>query len=230
VDAGTTDLAEFGKQLTADEKDAYVRALLRAADGGWELHYAWALIGMEPPEWAEQTWRYEGLAFVARRVPAADLAAVCAATPGGVIALGEFQMTVPVANGPANWRRQPSFARHDHPLLPWPVTDFRVAAAGSSGRQLPQDLLVGASCPSFPEPNSAWRAFFAGDFSLTGAQAPPIELATLRVVQDDGWLGRIRVTATQLAVEVNGTGLEGCELELFGVTGRAWQPVNGPGK
>lgn len=45
MDTGTTDLAEFGKQLAADGTDAYARALLRAVDGGWELHYAWALIG-----------------------------------------------------------------------------------------------------------------------------------------------------------------------------------------
>ena len=86
------------------------------------------------------------------------------------------------------------------------------------------------SCPSFPEPNSAWRAFFEGDFSLVGAQSPPTDLAMLRVVQDAGWLGHVRVTATQLTVEVSGTSLEGCELELFTVTGRAFQPVSGPGE
>jgi hypothetical protein len=230
VDTGTTDLAEFGKQLAADGREAYVRALLSAADGGWGLYYAWALIGMEPPEWAEQAWRYERLAFVACKVAAVDLAALCAPTPGGVITLGDFQATVPAAVGPANWRRQPSFARYDRPFLPWPVTDFRVAAADSSGKQLPHDLLAGGSCPSFPEPNSAWRAFFEGNFSLTGAQNPPTDLAMLRVVQDAGWLGRIRVTATQLTVEVNGTSLDSCELELFGMTGRTSQPMNGPGE
>jgi len=38
------------------------------------------------------------------------------------------------------------------------------------------------------------------------------------------------VTATRLTVEVNGTSLDGCELELFGVTGRASQPVSSPGE
>jgi hypothetical protein len=159
VDTGTTDLADLGSQLGADGRDAHVRALLRGAEGGWELYYAWALIGMEPPGWAQQVWRYEGLAFVACRVRAADLTSVCATAPGGVMVLGEFEVAVPAAIGPANWRRQPSFARHDRPLLPWPVTDYRVAAADSSGKRLPHDLLAGASCPSFPEPNSAWRAF-----------------------------------------------------------------------
>ena len=185
---------------------------------------------MEPPEWAEQAWQYERLAFVAFEVPAADLAALCATTPAGVIALGQFQVTVPAAIGPANWRKQPSFARHDRPFLPWPVTDFHIAAGGQPLRQLPHALLVGDSCPSFPEPNSAWRAFFEGDFSLTGAQSPPTDLAMLRVVQDAGWLGRIQVTATRLTVEVNGTSLDGCELELFEVTGRASQPVSSPGE
>jgi hypothetical protein len=230
VDTGSTGLAEYGDQLASDGRDAYVRALLRAVDSGWELHYLWALVGMEPPEWTEQTWRYERLAFVACQIPAADLTAVCATTPGGVLALGEFQGIIPAAIGPANWTRQPSYGRHDRPVLPWPATDFRIAAAGSSGRNLPHDLLVGDACPSFPEPNSAWRAFFEGDFSLTGAQNPPNELASVRVIQEAGWLGRIRVTATQLAVEVRGGSLDGCELELSGVTGRAAQPVSSPGE
>jgi hypothetical protein len=91
-------------------------------------------------------------------------------------------------------------------------------------------VVVGESCPSFPEPDSAWRAFFEGDFSLTGAQSPPTDLATLRVIQDAGWLGRVQVTATRLTAEVHGASLDGCELELFGVTGRASQPVSSPGK
>jgi hypothetical protein len=69
-----------------------------------------------------------------------------------------------------------------------------------------------------------------GDFSLTGAQSPPTDLATLRVIQDAGWLGRVHVTATRLTAEVHGTSLDGCELELFGVTGRASQPVSSPGE
>ena len=97
MDTETADLAEFEKQLASGGTDAYVRALLRAAGGGWELHYAWALIGMEPPEWSERTWQYERLAFLACKVPAADLAVLCATTLGGVIALGQFQATVPVS-------------------------------------------------------------------------------------------------------------------------------------
>ena len=147
-----------------------------------------------------------------------------------MIALGQFQATLTAAIGPANWTKQPSFAPHDRLCLPCPVTDFRIASAEPSGRQLPHDLLVGDSCPSFPEPNSAWRAFFEGDCSLVGAQNPPTDLAVLRVVQDAGRLGHVRVTATQLTVEVNGTSLEGCELELFGVTGRASQRISSAGE
>jgi hypothetical protein len=43
-------------------------------------------------------------------------------------------------------------------------------------------------------------------------------------------LARVQVTATRLTAEVNGTSLDGCELELFGVTGRASQPVSSPGE
>jgi hypothetical protein len=180
----------------------------------------------EPSGWSEETWRYEQLAFAACLVPASDLAILCAG--GGAIAVGQIQAVVPAVQGPANWTRQPSFARHDRLLLPWPTTEYTISGT-DSGRQLPHDMLAGGSCPSFPEPFSAWRAFCEGDYSLSGAGAPPSQLAVLRFAEDTAWIGRVRVTPTQLAVEVHGTAVDGAELELNGVTGRSTQPLTGPG-
>ncbi len=84
--------------------------------------------------------------------------------------------------------------------------------------------------PVVPGAGQRVAGVLQGDFSLTGAQSPPTDLATLRVIQDAGWLGRVHVTATRLTAEVHGTSLDGCELELFGVTGRASQPVSSPGE
>jgi hypothetical protein len=166
--------------------------------------------------------------FVACVVPAAELADLCEPT-GGMITLGGLAASVPGAQGNVNWTRRPSFARHDHLQLPWPVTDYRVSAADSGSRQLPHEMLVAESCPSFPEPQSAWRAFCEGNFSLTGAQAPPQELAVLRFARLGGWIGRVHVTPTELTADVHGDRVTGCELELFGETSRSNRALTGPG-
>jgi Schlafen, AlbA_2 len=102
-------------------------------------------------------------------------------------------------------------------------------ASDQARAQPPTGMLVGESCPSFPEWNSAWRAFFDGDFSLTGAQAPPHDLVLLREVADAAWLGPVHVTATQLSIDVQGVDVQGCELELNSATGPSTRRVDRPG-
>lgn len=228
MDSGSMALADFEAEVAATAGDAYVRAILRRTGAGWDLHYAWALVGVEPPGWAEQIWRYEQLAFVASLIPASELAGMCG-TAGGVMTLGGLPALTPGAPGRVNWTRRPSFARHDHSQLPWPVTDYRIPVADSDSQQLPHEMLVGEGCSSFPEPHSAWRAFCESDFSLMGAQAPPQELAVLRFARLDGWIGHVHVTPTELTADVHGDGVSGCELELFGETGRGSLRLAGPG-
>jgi len=112
------------------------------------------------------------------------------------------------------------------------VTDFQIAAASLPNQQVRQvrhHMLVAEGAPSFPEPNSAWRAFSEADFSLSGAGQPPSELALLRVAEDGAWIGNVHVTPTQVTAEVHGTAVQGTEMELFGVSDRSAQQLNGPG-
>jgi hypothetical protein len=229
MDTGTTDLDHFRRELEVSVKEAHVQAILQRQDNGWELYHALVLVGRQPPDWSEKTWIYDGLAFVACVVPVRDLAVVSSPAVD-VIALGQLRASVPGALGPANWTRRPSYAPNDRAPLPWPVTDYRIAAANQAGRSgvLPHHNLVAAGAPSFPEPNSAWRAFSEGNFSLSGAQGPPTELALIRIAQDEGWIGHVHVTPTQLTAEVDGIAVEGAELELFGVAERGAQSLEGP--
>jgi len=123
--------------------------------------------------------------MVACRMPSPGLLPLCSATKEdpAVMTLGGLQATVPGVQAQAQVSHQPSYARHERPRLAVPTTDYRLSAADPVhvGRQLPTDMLVAPSCPSFPDPNSAWRAFFEGDFSLAGAQTPPNDLAMLSV-------------------------------------------------
>lgn len=205
---------------------AYVKALLMRVTGGWELYHAWALIGAAPPGWASATWDYQNLAFVSCRISAAGLAGLCSTEPGRLVKLDRFKVLIPASTGPANWTHRPSYARHERNPLPIPTTDYRVSPMISPNqpvRQLPHEMLVAENAPSFPEPNSAWRAFFEGDFSLAGAGQPPNELALLRFAEDKAWIGDVHVTATQLTANIQGSRVRGTCLELFGESNRRAQ-------
>jgi hypothetical protein len=187
------------------------------------------LIGTEPPAWAEQTWEYAELAFVARQFPAADLAVQLLEAACGKTTLAEFEVTVPPARGPANWRRDPSFARLDRLPLPRPTTTYRITAVDQDYSAWPDTMLVGESCPSFPEPKSAWRAFTEGDFSRTGAQDPPHELAVIRIAESRAWISHVHVAPTKMTVDVQGDAAEGCVLELNSTADRTSQKLDGSG-
>jgi hypothetical protein len=90
-------------------------------------------------------------------------------------------------------------------------------------------MLVSEGCPSCPEPQSAWRAFCEGDFSLSGAPAPSTELAVFLVARLGAWIGHVHVMPTELTVEIHGAGAAGCELELFGEADRFSRRLAGPG-
>ncbi len=227
VDTGQTDLVDFGRQLREHGGIAHVRALLLGTEEGWVVYHVWALVGAEPPDWLETTWQYEQLSLVSCRLPAGDLSALFSGDTGAAITLGETTAHVRAGLGPANWTRRPSYAIHDRMPLPIPVTEYQISAADPN-RHLPHHMLVGEGCPSFPEPNSAWRAFAEGDYSLTGASQPPHELALIRIAETGGWIGTVHVTATHLSAEVRGTAVAGAELELFGVADRSQQQLDGP--
>jgi hypothetical protein len=228
VNTGTTDVDELALRLNSGMQ-AYVRALVRRTRDGWELYHVWALIGAKPLDWQEQTWRYANIMFIASPIPAQDLAVLCARTSEAAITLDGVQAAVPTPQARAQWTNHPSFARLASPPLPWPVTEYSVSAADQSNRQLEDQMLVGQSCPSFPELNSGWRAFSEGNFSLKGAQQPPDRLARLQFASQEAWIGPVHVTPTELTADIRGSAVSGCEVECSGVTSRITQTLDRPG-
>ena len=109
-----------------------------------------------------------------------------------------------------------------------PVTEYRIAAS-SPYREIRHDTLVADGAPSFPEPNSAWRAFAEGDFSLSGAGQPPNEVALLRIAETAAWIGHVHVTATMVEADIHGDDAGGAELEFYGISDRDHRRLGGPG-
>lgn len=65
-----------GKLPQLASTGGYVRAMARRVDNGWALHHMAAVLGFTPPEWRDEVWQYEELAFVACRVETSALAGV----------------------------------------------------------------------------------------------------------------------------------------------------------
>lgn len=227
MDTGQVDPADFARKLEDHDGEAYARVLLTAVNGGWTLHHLWALVGSQPPNWQEETWRYERVCFVACRLPASRLALRCAGKIPNTVDFGQFEATVSPSGTPVTWTRRPSYAAHERLPLPVPVTDYLIPGSDPN-RNLPDGMLIGENCPSFPEPYSAWRAFTEGDYSLAQPRQTITELAQIRVAEPAAWIGRVHVTATELTAEILGENVAGTQLELFGAADRSQQQIEEP--
>jgi Putative DNA-binding domain len=230
VTAGTTELAGLHALLEEEgDRLAYVRALLRPSTNGWQLLHLWALVGLEPPRWSEQTWQYDGATLVSTVISPADLAPICSGDDPGNMVISGFSIEVPKAQGPVPWRREPSFARLDRMLLSRPTTNYDVAPAKHDRSSAPSRPLVGTECPSFLDLEHGWAAFVEDDFTVAKAHRLPVPLATIRIADSRGWIDQVHVAATEATVAVHGDGVAGGELELYGATGSVSQPLDGPG-
>jgi hypothetical protein len=220
-------MTALGARLQAGRADAYVHAVGIRNDDGLLLRYVRAVVGAEPPEWQEKQWTYEHMAFVSLVLPAADL--VMLAESGSAdrrLQLGATVFTVPEVSNQAP-RRLPSFAKYDRAAVPWPTDDYEINSLNQhpGGSQLPGGFLIAPDAPSFPDPHSAFRAFFDGDFRLGTAWTPPSELALIRWADTGAYLGDIHATPTRLTVDVRGDHITGCLVELAGVEARITQQV-----
>lgn len=228
MDQGSSSPGTLSETLRASQLRAEIKAMVQKEEGTWRLRYLRAV--MHPDVTDDSTvWQYESLAFVSTTLDASQLADLPSDAADRTLVLGPFDVELPPVKQDANWERKPSFAKLDSTRLPWPTTNFTLySQPDQSLRSLGGNLMVGLNCPSFPEPNSAFRAFFDRDFALVGASSMPSELALIRFVVGDGWLGKGHVGASELTVEVCGNALSDVTLELFGATDRQSVQVEGP--
>ncbi|MFD4553482.1 helix-turn-helix domain-containing protein [Streptomyces sp. NPDC058469] len=223
-------LDEVVRSISEDDRDAYVRLLALRQGKCWVLHDCWVLVGAEPPGWVETEWMYERYAFVAGRVAAADLALLYSDSACNAMTVGSLSVWSPGAASTVTVERRPGYSRLDRPQLTFPVVEYALSPFDQTDRQLPHMMLVGAGgAPSFPEPDSAWRAFFEGDFSLAGRSSPSSDLAKVRIADRAAWIAGVHITATELTVSVEGDAVQGTDLELYGVEERTVRRLDAAG-
>lgn len=163
---------------------------------------------------------YGDLAFLAAKVRIADLLAALDTEVAGSIKIGRHRVLIPAVQSQIQVQHHPSFEQYDRDRLRQPTFDYALSVAKRADSSFTRRYLVGRGAPSFLDLDSAYRAFFEGDYDLQGPSSMPSEVIKTRVVDDRGWIGPIHVTATHLTVEVLGNDLRGAELELFSPTRR----------
>ncbi|MST31248.1 hypothetical protein GHK86_00685 [Acidimicrobiaceae bacterium USS-CC1] len=226
VDQGSLNIKEVIDLLNGD---AWVRLVASGAEGTWSLRHLHAVIGSQPPAWPDHDWIYGDIALLRAKLSIDRLKDALVAEDCRRFSVGSIEVEVPEVGPQVGWRRRPSFEQHDRERLQKPTWDLRVSAAQTSQHQLNRSgYLVGRSCPSFPDLQYAFRAFFEGDFSLNGGMSLPSELMVIRVINDEGWIGPIHVTPTHIDVQVDGRDLLGASLELYSTDQRTTTDLNSP--
>jgi len=228
VDHGQTQL-EVLRDAVADSQN-FVRAVLKQDDSGWAIRYLDVVAKGCPPGWQPDRWEYGPLAFVAEQVPGLILAEALVEEGEGRLQVDRYDVVLPALQQQVTFQHQPSLTRHDTPPLPWPVCEYKIHRQYEAPHERRPGLLVGTDCPSFPTFETAFRAFFHGDFSTIGAGPVPTEAGRFRIAQLDAWLRRIRVTPTHLDVWIAGEAVQGARIEVNGSTWRTHKRVGKTGK
>lgn len=222
MDSGQRTLSDLRSGLASRDGSAFVRM---AADARLSaVWYVDVVVGtpVDPPRWQPQVWRYSDAVFIASQVEMAALTAVLDPAGGKTLALDDYVLQFPALSEQVSWQRKPSRARYESIVLPWPISTYSLSSPDRSyNDRHPQGLLIGDDCPSFPSYETAFRAFFYGDFSPSPTRQVPPEFAAIRVVDDRGWFERVRVTPTSLDITLGGTRIEGARVELNGASQRS---------
>jgi hypothetical protein len=226
VDQGNLDIKEVVDLLRGE---AWVRLVAKGENGAWTLQHLHAVIGSQPLSWPAGDWVYADIALLRAKMPIELVKGAVLAEEDRRFSLGGVEIQVPPVNPQVGWRRRPSFEQHDRERLKQPTSDFQLSVPQPNPYQLSSSgYLVGQGCPSFPDVQYAFRAFFEGDYSLNGGMSLPSELMVIRVINDEGWIGPIHVTATHMDVQVEGRTLQGTSLELYGTEERTTTDLSGP--
>lgn len=213
MDRGQLHLETLKSEL--ESTSAFVRVAIEEHDSWW-LRYLDLVVDADKGTWGPDVWEYEGMAFVAERIAGSTVADALVDEGEGLLKLGQVDIVTPALQQQAMFRHEPSLTRHDPAPLPWPVHEFTIHRQNELPTSQQPGLLVGTRSPSFPSYETAFRAFFYGEFSPVGAGPLPSEVGRLRIANTDAWLKRIRVAPTHIDVWVAGEAVEGARLELNG--------------
>jgi hypothetical protein len=221
VETGQGILSDLRDLLSKADAGVFIRSVVQTGRHAVRYLDVIAASPAEPPSWKPLVWEYDAVTFIAAQASSRALAAALAPGDAQVLPLGGFDLTLPVLAGQVSWQHRPSRARYDSITLPWPTTIFESYLPGGPGQeQRAFGYLIGDDCPSFPSYDTAFRAFFYGDYSGAPGGQVPSNFATVRLVDRRAWLEKVRITPASLEVRLDGDAIAGIRVELNGATYR----------
>lgn len=192
-----------------------------AAD--WQIRFMEVTCGASPPTWKEARWEYEQAALFA------------SCESGEVVAEWVDKQQVPFGLRSVEWKVQGTFQVNRHASkaqsggyerLSWPCIEASLTGSASSQGQIP--LLVAEEAPAFFDLGSAAAALFGLEVHL-GRMAQSWQ-SSFRRQDMSGRLCHVKITPTQLVVDIEGRDLVGAIIELASITSsqRTRLTANGP--
>jgi len=204
ADHGSLPTPQILQRLAA-EPAAVVRVGAVLADDRWET--AFFEITTPPPSVRQaRQWSYPTARFVAQHLSGAALAKWLEGVGAGPLAWVE----PPALDPNASFSRHPSRGLvYGARTIEWPSTRYSLWRRTGN---LPGDWLVAEGAPSFSSYGHAAAAFLdLNDPRLNAGFLPE----SMYIVMDRaGRIDRVRVHATEILVDLEGEGLQGCTLEL----------------
>ena len=212
---GNVTVGQLADLTTLSEHRAWTRAVLSWEEDRWLVRYLEAVIGPKPPGWEADLWSFGTLDFVASEVAPSALGEALR-TEGTTLELGKHHPFLPALQPNSNWTDHSSRNPHEPSPVEWPTRDFKLYAQNPEQWQQPTGYLVGDTTPSFVTFDSAFRAFFYGDFSTQARTVSISNLAMFRLLQTRARIKHVQIGPLSLDVEVDGSESEGSKLEVVG--------------
>jgi hypothetical protein len=220
MDYGQVELAQLRTRLTAMDQPAWLRAVGGSPQSGvvplWRAEVILGPIDVQE----SRVWRYGVCTFVSATLTGVALAAVVEADATQTLALNDVTFSFDL-NAQCNFQRKPCFAQFDEPRLSWPSVSYTLSLMQPQNQfQPPNGFLIGAEAPAFAAFSIAYRAFFTGNYSHYGASNPSLGQLVIRCCDLRGRINGVTILPTGLDVGLEGTMLEGAQLEMSGAKGR----------
>jgi len=199
--------AQIEERFRTEQKVWVRAAAARDLQGAWNLQFLEVTAGAPPPSWRPARWEYRDALLVSSEHPGADIAGWLSDKH---VPLGDHRLDIqPMTQ--AQVHRVDSLAKSGfYETLPWPCISVDFAA--SSDGQIPDGSLVADDAPTFYEFGMAAAAFFGVPAAL--GRAARAAQAVFRVQDLTGRILLARISASELAVSVEGARLAGAAVDL----------------
>jgi len=194
------------------EATVWIRLATIPIEAGWQVRQLELTSGPRPPDWESRNAQYPKAWFVGTTASGADVVKWLA---DGQMAVGHQEVALypSQGNNQITWDRRASGALGRFAPLPWPSTEAAFPAQFQN-QQEPQGHVIAPTLPSFVTYYAAAINFFGLKSMAASGQLQ--QVVVYRHQDLSGRINRVRISEDGVDVDVEGSGLDGMEIELAG--------------